>query len=360
MIGGWACVCFAHSYATLLVGRAMTGFCSGVISVAIPGYVWDITTPNRKRFFGITFQIMICAGELYLACFGSMLDWNQLAYVAIVPTIICSLGMWLAAPNTPVRHLIDDNPALARKSLLMLRASESDVDGELQELQARIHETQLNRQILRFSLLTRRDVLIPSLIVVLLMGSQQFSGVNTFLFNLRYIFEGIGANINSNIAVVIIDGAHLGATIHTSFIVDKFGCKMLLLISGIGQIIALLMIGVYYRWIHPGDTWIPVACLMLFIVMFSVGFGPIPWMITGELVSHEAIPLVSSLVSGTNWTSTFIITETFNPLTSLLHKYGVYWLFAGFSTCSVFFTLFFLPETKGRTIEEIQRYFNGK
>jgi len=95
------------------------------------------------------------------------------------------------------------------------------------------------------------------------------------------------------------------------------GRKILLLISGVGHVISLFVMGYYYKSISPDHGWIPVACLIVFVCFFSFGYGPIPWMCVGELTPSEAMPLVSSLGSATNWLCGFIITKVGKLLNEL-------------------------------------------
>lgn len=347
---------FAKSFNVIIIGRAITGFCSGVICSTAPGYVSDIVTPKTRGILGTGFQIMICVGQLYLICFGTFLEWNQLAYVSVVPAILCSVGM-IFAPESPIRLVEKGEIVEAREMLLLLRGNGSDVNGELKELQERV---QANKRVTSSGLgiILRADVYHPAIIAIMLMVFQQFSGINAVMFYLKNIFEG--NSMDSNVSAIMVDGALLVATLASAGVMDRLGRKVLLIISGAGHVVSLGLMGYYYKSMEPDNGWIPVACLMLFVVMFSFGYGPIPWMIVGEITPNEAMPLVSSLGSATNWLCAFVITKEFEALTAQVHKYGAYWLFAGCSLLSVLYTVFFVPETKQRSIEEMQRHFLGK
>ncbi|KAJ6224484.1 hypothetical protein RDWZM_003029 [Blomia tropicalis] len=355
---GWALICYAKSFIVIIIGRSITGFCCGVISGTTPGYIADISTPKTRGFLGTSFQIMICFGELYLICFGTLLEWNQLAYMAIIPVIISSVGM-VFAPESPITFIERDNEKGALKMLTMIRTKSSDIDDELKELKERIENKRLNNVGSGIGILKRVDVYNPTIIAILLNAFQQLSGVNAIMFYLTNIFEG-GSSIPSNVAAIMVSGALVGATLLSGFIVDKFGRKVLLLTSGIGHIVTLTIMGVYYKFIEPDCGWIPVVCLIVFVIVFSLGFGPIPWMIVGEVTPNEAMPLVSSLGSATNWLCAFIVTKEFKSLIQAINKCGTYWLFSSLSAVSVIYIYFFVPETKQRSIEQMQHYFLNK
>lgn len=170
---------FAKSFTVIIIGRAITGLCSGIICGTAPGYVSDLVTPKTRGFLSSGFQIMICAGQLYLICFGTFLEWNTIVYVSIVPAIICSVGM-IFSPESPVRlvELGHDNEAL--EALEMIRGPTSDVSAELKELQERVKANQATSGGGISSVIRRADVYKPAIIAVMLMVFQQFRYNDSF------------------------------------------------------------------------------------------------------------------------------------------------------------------------------------
>lgn len=180
------------------------------------------------------------------------------------------------------------------------------------------------------------------------------------MFYLKSIFSDGGGSLNPNVAAIMVDSALVGATIVSALVMNKFGRKTLLLTSSVGHVCSLIMMGVYYKFIYPEQTWIPVTSLMVFVIFFSLGWGPIAWVLCFDCTPPEGVLIVSSLGSASNWLCAFMITKEFEQLIEIITKPGAYWFFAGFSVVSIFYTLFFIPETKDRKLEDLQRHFLGK
>lgn len=358
LIAGWAVICFAKNFTIIIVGRAITGLVSGVICSTAPGYVSDLVTPKTRGFLSTGFQIMICVGQLYLICFGTFLEWNTLAYVSIVPAIVCSLGM-VFSPESPVRLVELGRHSEALEVLEVIRAKESDMSGELKELQERVQANQAQSGG-GLSIVRRADIYKPAIIAVMLMVFQQFSGVNAVMFYLKSIFTEGGSSLDPNIAAIMVDAALVGATIVSALVMNKFGRKTLLLTSSAGHVVSLAMMGLYYKVIFPAHGWIPVTALMVFVIFFSFGWGPLAWVLCYDCTPPEGVPFVSSIGSASNWLCAFIITKEFEWLIKTLTKPGAYWFFTGFSVVSIFYTIFLVPETKDRSLEDLQRHFLGK
>lgn len=302
---------------------------------------------------------MIVAGQLYILPFGEFLEWNQLPYPAMAPVIICTIGMFFA-PESPISLVEKGQTDKALQALKLLRKPESDIDDELNLLKERVETSKNVPSGLSWSMLKRRDVYNPAIIAIALMVSQQFSGINGMMFNLVTIFKKANVPFDSLAATILVTFFLVAATVVGAFLMDILGRKMLLIISASGNMASVAFMGVYYLWISPEQTWIPVACLIVFVSFISVGFGPIPWMIVAEITPNEALETIGAIATSSNWLSAFIITKEFVQLTNLIKDYGAYFLFAGFSFLSLVYTIIFVPETKHRSIEDMQRYFLNK
>ena len=168
-------------------------------------------------------------------------------------------------------------------------------------------------------------------------------------------------------------------TLIACLIVDKSGRRMLLMVGGFFMFLMLFCLGLYYD-ITIFDTkldgqidifhhrtvpvekisWLAVTCVIIFIAVFSLGWGPIPWMLMSELFPPKARDVAGAFVNVVNWLSAFLVMKFFPQMKVALKDQGTFWFFAGFSLLSFLFTLFFVPETKGKTLEEIERYFTRK
>ena len=106
-----------------------------------------------------------------------------------------------------------------------------------------------------------------------------------------------------------------------------------------------------------GLGWLSLVSLLVFVAFFSLGWGPLPWLITAEVLPVRAKSLGGGIATASNWLFAFLTTKEFEDLESLLDEFGAFWLFAGISLVGVLFVWFLVPETRGRSLEEIEAEF---
>lgn len=153
-------------------------------------------------------------------------------------------------------------------------------------------------------------------------------------------------------------------TYAASTMVDRAGRRILLLLSASIMGLCLAILGLYFALKNRGDDvpnigWLPLICVAVFIVMFSLGFGPLPWMMMGELFASNVKGAASSIAVCANWTLVFIVTFSFGKLIDWMGEHWTFWLFAIICCIATVFIYFVVPETKGKTLTEIQRILNA-
>lgn len=167
------------------------------------------------------------------------------------------------------------------------------------------------------------------------------------------------------ICTIIVGIVQVVATFVSTLIVDKAGRKLLLIVSAVSMAICTICLGVYFYMQKQDEesvkdiAWLPLASLILFICMFSIGFGPVPWLMMGELFSHEIKSIASSLCGTTNWMLAFIVTKAYGPLKDGIGGGPVFWIFSGISLIGGVFVFLATPETKGKTLAEVQAHLEG-
>ena len=166
-------------------------------------------------------------------------------------------------------------------------------------------------------------------------------------------------------ATIIIGVMQVVATVVATMVVDRLGRRILLLSSAIMMAVCTTALGVYF-YLKDQDVakvesigWIPIVALCVFIIMFSFGFGPVPWLMMGELFAQDIKGFAAALAGTTNWLLAFLITKTFTNLRSSLGAGGTFWLFSGLTLLGAVFVFMFLPETKGKSLVEIQEGMGG-
>ncbi|XP_047993465.1 facilitated trehalose transporter Tret1 isoform X2 [Leguminivora glycinivorella] len=358
---GWLLIIFASNIGMLMAGRFVTGIAGGAFCVTAPAYTSEIAQDSIRGTLGSFFQLMITVGILFAYAVGSyvsVLVFNVLC--AIIPIIFGVVFFFM--PESPNFLVVKNRPDEARDALIRLRGRNYDVDTELNNLRAKAEESR-NNPVSFSSAITKKTALKALLICYSLMLLQQLSGINAVIFNTSDIFAAAGAAIPAAIATIIIGVIQVVATLTSSLVVDKLGRRILLLLSALVMCVCSTALGVFFflQTVHGADapivqqiSWLPLLALSLFIIAFSLGFGPIPWMMAGELCTIDIKAFVGSTAGTLNWLLAFTVTSTFNSLNASIGRGQVFWLFAGIMLLGFVFIFFLVPETKGRSEDEVQ------
>ncbi|KAJ8950727.1 hypothetical protein NQ314_007789 [Rhamnusium bicolor] len=190
---------------------------------------------------------------------------------------------------------------------------------------------------------------------------QQFSGINAVLAFMGPIFEATGSGISTYVSTIIIGTIQVFSTVLTSAIVEKLGRKFLLLGSTIGSCGSILLLGLYFYLknskIYNVDSifWLPVVCLMVYIVSFNMGLGPLPWAIMGEIFPAHVKSVAAALTSFSCFLAGFGVTMGFPIIVESLGMAQCFWIFGSCCILSISFIYTVVPETKGKTLAEIQK-----
>lgn len=199
----------------------------------------------------------------------------------------------------------------------------------------------------------------------MLMFFQQFSGINAVIFFVVDIFEMAGSSLDPSDCSIIVGVVQVLMTFAAAALVERAGRKLLLVQSSAVMCICLTTLGIYFNLKSSGRDvssfgWIPLLSVVFFIISFSLGYGPIPWMMMGELLAPEVKGVASSLVVLFNWISVFIVTKTFPVLNKSLGSDFTFWIFAVIMAFGTFFGLKVLFETKGKSNAQIQLMLSSK
>ncbi|XP_042206693.1 facilitated trehalose transporter Tret1-like isoform X2 [Homarus americanus] len=364
LLGSWALLVFAQNFAMLVCGRVLVGLCAGVTSIAVPTYIGEFSSPDIRGKLGTCFQLMAVIGMLYSFVFGAVMNtWRGLAGICAIPPVIY-LVLVLFAKESPTYLLSKGKEKEAKEALQYFRGKHYDVEPEMQ-LMRKTQEEALQNTVSLNELKTPY-ILKPLLISCTLMIFQQISGINAMLFNLSVIFEDAGSGLPEEVSTIIVGVVLVLATAVASILMDKVGRKVLLIISSAIMTLALVALDVYFYekywnkdWAVLNLGWLPLVSFIVFVTAFSIGYGPIPWLMMGELFSLNVRGVASSIASMVNWTISFFITLIYEPMQVAIGPYGIYWFFAGCCFINFIFCILVVPETKGKTLQEITAHFGG-
>ncbi|CAD7078271.1 unnamed protein product [Hermetia illucens] len=360
----WLLIAAASNVSMVLSGRALSGFCVGVASLSLPVYLGETVQPEVRGTLGLLPTAFGNIGILLCFVAGKYMDWSLLAYLGgILP--VPFLLLMLLIPETPRWYVSRGREERARKALVWLRGKEADVEPELKGIirshsDAERHATKNTM----FELLKRSN-LKPLAISLGLMFFQQLSGINAVIFYTVSIFKDAGSTIDENLCTIIVGIVNFIATFIATMLIDRLGRKILLYISDVAMFITLFTLGgFFYAKNHGSDVstlgWLPLSCFVIFVIGFSLGFGPIPWLMMGEILPGKIRGSAASVATAFNWMCTFIVTKTFSDLNASIGTHGSFWMFGSICLIGLFFVIFYVPETQGKTLEDIERKMMGR
>ncbi|WZZ06979.1 hypothetical protein YC2023_092900 [Brassica napus] len=258
---GWLCISFAKDTSFLYMGRLLEGFGVGIISYTVPVYIAEIAPQNMR---------------------GGLGSVNQ-----------AKMGM------------TDD----FETSLQVLRGFETDITVEVNEIKRSVASSTKRSSTVRFVDLKRRRYYFPLMVGIGLLVLQQLGGINGVLFYSSTIFESAGVT-SSNAATFGVGAIQVVATAISTWLVDKAGRRLLLTISSVGMTISLVIVAAafYLKGFvsHDSDMYsmlsiLSVVGVVAMVVSFSLGMGPIPWLIMSEILPVNIKGLAGSIATLANW-----------------------------------------------------------
>ncbi|XP_009777420.1 sugar transporter ERD6-like 7 [Nicotiana sylvestris] len=358
-VAGWFAIYFAQGALSLDIGRLATGYGMGVFSYVVPVFIAEIAPRDLRGALTTINQLMICCGVSVAFIIGTMLTWRTLALTGLIPCAILLFGLFII-PESPrwlakIGHQKEFELALRR-----LRGKDADISEEAAEIQDYIETLEKLPKVNLFDLFQRRY--LSSLIVgVGLMVFQQFGGINGICFYTGSIFESSG--FPSDVGTIIYAIIQVPITALGAVLIDRAGRKPLLLVSATGLVIGCILTGTsFYLKGHEiavkGGPILAVTGILVYIGSFSIGMGAVPWVVMSEIYPINIKGAAGSLATLVNWFGAWACSYTFNFLMTW-NSFGTFILYAAVNALSILFVIKIVPETKGRTLEQIQASINA-
>eukprot|EP00051_Salpingoeca_urceolata_P005436 m.73231 g.73231 ORF g.73231 m.73231 type:complete len:508 (-) comp14328_c0_seq1:16-1539(-) len=364
--GGYLAIFWAKSVAVLYLGRILTGVGVGLVSLGVPVYIAEISPSEYRGGLGTINQLAVTVGVLLVYAIGLALDaskstshWHPLALIAaIIAGALFVLTFFI--PATPRWLLSKGRRSEAERAVRSIQGPLADCENELRSIEQAIEESQ---KIGKASLseLFQGAAAKAMVIAFGLMLVQQFSGINVVIFFSGKIFSQAGFT-NANLPALVVSIVQVIVTGISCLIIDKAGRRALLLMATIGMTASCIVLGYYFYLLdHNQDPEgvIALVSVVLYIACFSLGLGAIPWLIMSEVFPMRVRGVAASLATLFNWTCSFIVTETFQSTIDAFTEAGTFWFYAAVCAGGALFVMAYVPETKGRTLEEIERYLGG-
>ncbi|XP_015427858.1 PREDICTED: solute carrier family 2, facilitated glucose transporter member 6 [Myotis davidii] len=379
-VAGYALMAGARAFWMLLLGRTLTGFAGGLTAACIPVYLSEIAPPGVRGALGSTPQLMAVFGSLSLYALGLLLPWRWLAVAGEGPVVVMILLLSFM-PNSPRFLLSRGRDAEALQALGWLRGAQADIRWEFQQIQDNVQ-----RQSSRMSWAEARDphMYRPITIAVLMRFLQQLTGITPVLVYLQPIFTRTAVLLPPQDDAAIVGAVRLFAVMIAALTMDRAGRKVLLFVSASIMFAANVTLGLYIHFgpkpVAPNNTMglesmplggaeqplatpttfltlVPLLATMLFITGYAMGWGPITWLLMSEILPLRARGVASGLCVLVSWLTAFALTNSFLPVVNAFGLQVPFFFFAAICLLNLVFTGCCVPETKGRSLEQIESFF---
>jgi SP family galactose:H+ symporter-like MFS transporter len=350
----------APDTAWLIVARIVAGIAIGVASFVAPLYISEIAPVEiRGKLVSIN-QVALTSGIVisYLVdyAFAGSGAWRWMFAMAVIPAAAFGIGL-IFIPDSP-RWLAGRGRLDQARAVLKRIRPPGKVESELNDIQHSVAQQKANWSEL-FSPLLRSAMIVGIGLAI----AQQITGINTVIYYAPTIFKFAGLSSSS---VAILASVGVGAvnvvfTVVAMQLIDRAGRRPLLLISLAGMAVSLAVLGMAFSLSQFKNIlgWAAIGSLMAYVGSFAIGLGPVFWLILSEIYPLRIRGRAMSVGTAANWGSNLLVALTFLTLTKVIGKPATFWLYGVVTLAAWFFAFFLVPETKGRTLEQIEAYMRS-
>lgn len=355
-VGAFLCTT-AQGVQAMIIGRVLTGIGIGISSAIVPLYISEISPTEIRGTLGTVNQLFICIGILVALVAGLPLSgnpswWRTMFGIALIPSVLLALGMTFS-PESPRWLYQQGRISEAETSIKRLYGKErvAEVMGDLVAASQGSSEPDAGWLDL-FSSRYRKVVSIGAAMFLL----QQLAGINAVVYYSTAVFRSAG--ISSDVAAsALVGAANVFGTTVASSLMDKQGRKSLLLISFTGMAASMMLLSLSFTWkvLTPYSGTLAVLGTVLYVLSFSLGAGPVPALLLPEIFASRIRAKAVALSLGMHWITNFFIGLYF---LSVVTKFGISTVYMGFASVCLLAVIYIagnVVETKGRSLEEIER-----
>ncbi|HET8604279.1 MAG TPA: sugar porter family MFS transporter [Marmoricola sp.] len=352
---------FAQDVMWLIAARFVLGLSVGTASFVAPEYISE-QTPPKIRGGTVTYnQLMVTLGILLAYIAGYLLNpvtdnWRWMLGIAVVPGALLAISM-IFVPHSP-RWLVKKGRTDEARKVLERTRTDADIDAELEN----ISDVTEKESGWRLRDLFRSRVRPLMLVGIGLAVFQQFVGVNTVIYFASTILGYTGASTSTAVLLAVFVGVtNFVVTIVAILLMDWVGRRGLLLTGTAILTVALVVLGAYFWFpsLSHGASWLGLVCVIVYIIGFAVGLGPVFWLMISEIYPLQFRSQAMAVATVCNWAANFIVSYFFLQEAQAIGRGPTFWIYAFIGIGAIAFFWFKVPETKNRPLEDIEREVGG-
>jgi SP family galactose:H+ symporter-like MFS transporter len=342
----------AFGFGTLLTGRFITGLACGIVSMVVPLYIAEMSPAKYRGALVSLNQLMVTFGILlayiiqYL--FAEESEWREMFSFAMLPLSLQFLGIFFIS-ESPSWLLQNKGMDAADKVFKKFGISPESLKGKKEDGS------------------DWRELLKPGMRTLLLVGIgitmvQQFTGINAVIYYAPKIFQATGTHTAETaiFATMFVGLVNLIFTGVSVWLIDKLGRRFLLIFGLVGMIFSILLLGFSFYSPKNSSDAVTLISLLSYVAFFAISLGPIAWLIPSEIFPLRIRSMAIGVVTFVNWTCNYIVSLTFLSLINGIGTGMTFWLYMGMSIVGLWFVWKKVPETKGKSFEEIQEFWQKK
>jgi len=346
----------------LIAARAVLGLAVGTASFVAPMYISEQTPPSIRGGTVSFNQLLVTVGILLAYVLNFLLkdlgdNWRWMLGLGALPGLFLIAGM-LVVPHTP-RWLMSAGRRREARHVLEHSREPGDIDREIDDIDSVLAAER------RFRF---RDLVAPGVRPLLVVGLalavfQQFVGVNTVIYFSPTILTYTGLHADSAITQAMSVGiTNVVFTIVAVILLDRFGRRKLLLTGTVGLTVALLVLAAFFAVpsLRQDAPWLALLALVGYIACFAVGLGPVFWLMISEVFPLWLRSKAMAACTLANWVANFLVSYFFLQFIAMIGQTATFCVYAGLGVLAVLFFARRVPETKGRTLEQIEHEVAGQ
>ena len=356
ILGSLMCA-FAPNVYILILSRIFVGFAVGIVNFVVPLYLSEVSPKNLRGTLVSLYQWAITAGILFSyfinAVFAqAVYNWRWMLFAGVVPGLILFIGMCFMK-DTP-RWLVSKNRDEEAKKVFARIEPDTDADKEIAEIRETLEDNKTDKKF-RLS----KWMIMPFVVGIGIMFAQICTGINTIIYYAPTIFKtaGFDSNLTAIYATTGIGIVNFVMTIVAVFFTDRLGRKPLLYFGLTGVMLSLFALGTSFAFagiLGSSLKWVAVGSLVTYIVCFAMSLGPIGWILVSEVFPLKIRGVAMSVCTVSNFAFNFFVVASFPVLLNRIGGAWTFWMFGIVSILCIIFVYFFVPETKGISLEQIE------
>ncbi|KAJ8679358.1 hypothetical protein QAD02_015145 [Eretmocerus hayati] len=362
---GWLTIFYATNTPTMCIGRFLTGLGSGMVGAPSRVYTSEVTQPHLRGALTAIASVGVSTGVLIEYTLGAFISWKLTAGLsAFVPA--AALILMFLFPETPSYLVSVNKPDKARESLQHFRSTSYDLNEEMNALVEFSNKNNLKR-LTGFreiaGALIQPKARRPFLMLIMYFLIYQWTGTNAITFYSVEIVENSGIKLDKYMVTVFLGVVRLVFTIVACVACRKFGRRPMTFLSSIGCGMSMVGLSMYLwfrEYLGAGYAWIPILCITGYTIACTLGFLVIPWVMIGEVYPVQIRGIIGGLTTMFAHSFVFTVVKTYPLLASSLSQHGTFLLYGCISLLGTIFFYVCLPETKDRSLQEIEDFYSGR